>query len=179
METAGTVDVLIANLMARNNRRTADQIDDADWRRMFDVMVHRCIALRAQRCRRCWLVGEGRSSSSAEPTDCEERRSALPIAPRVGLRSPTFARSMPKSLRAGSASISSPRTGSPIRPPIRPRRPTPRSCCTARRRADWTGGAPRRECGTRPFSRVCEAQLHRWPSDPLCRWLGLTEREKL
>jgi 2-keto-3-deoxy-L-fuconate dehydrogenase len=40
METAGTVDVLIANLMARNNRRTADQIDDADWRRMFDVMVH-------------------------------------------------------------------------------------------------------------------------------------------
>jgi NAD(P)-dependent dehydrogenase (short-subunit alcohol dehydrogenase family) len=40
METAGTVDVLIANLMARNNRRTADQIDDADWRRMLDVMVH-------------------------------------------------------------------------------------------------------------------------------------------
>jgi 2-keto-3-deoxy-L-fuconate dehydrogenase len=40
METAGTVDVLIAKLMARNNRRTADQIDAADWRRMLDVMVH-------------------------------------------------------------------------------------------------------------------------------------------
>ena len=40
VRAAGHVDVLVANLMSRNNRKTADQTGDSDWHRMFDVMVH-------------------------------------------------------------------------------------------------------------------------------------------
>ena len=40
IDSAGRVDVLVANLMSRNNRLTAAETGDNDWHRMFDVMVH-------------------------------------------------------------------------------------------------------------------------------------------
>jgi 2-keto-3-deoxy-L-fuconate dehydrogenase len=40
LSSAGRIDILVANLMARNPRTEAHATGDADWHRMFDVMVH-------------------------------------------------------------------------------------------------------------------------------------------
>jgi NAD(P)-dependent dehydrogenase (short-subunit alcohol dehydrogenase family) len=127
METAGTVDVLIANLMARNNRRTADQIDDADWRRMFDVMVHPLYRLARPALPQMLARGRGKIVviGRANGLRGTSIRSAYSAARGAQI---AYVRAVDAEVAArGSASISSPRTGSPIRPPIRPRRPTPRS----------------------------------------------------
>jgi 2-keto-3-deoxy-L-fuconate dehydrogenase len=180
METAGTVDVLIANLMARNNRRTADQIDDADWRRMFDVMVHPLYRLARAALPQMLARGRGKivvigRANGLRGTSIRSAYSAARGAQMACVRAvdaEVAARGVCINIIAQNR-VSNPTSYPPA---------ATDSSEFAARLADvpiWTGGAPRRECGTRPFSRVCEEQLHRWPSDPLCRWLGLTEREKL
>lgn len=109
--------------MARNNRRTADQIDDADWRRMFDVMVHPLYRLARPALPQMLARGRGKIVviGRANGLRGTSIRSAYSAARGAQI---AYVRAVDAEVAArGSASISSPRTGSPIRP----RRPTPRS----------------------------------------------------